>query len=87
MPLEAYYKQKELKELFRWALDEDRVKKRGLFSNEWIKDQKNKTDQQYRNQRFKKNKQIDTILEKIAASGYESLSKEEKNLLFKSSKK
>ncbi|MFL2767139.1 MAG: asparagine synthetase B family protein [Paracoccaceae bacterium] len=45
LPLEAYYKQKELKELFRWALDEDRVKKRGLFSNEWIKDQKNKTDQ------------------------------------------
>ena len=44
LPLEAYYKQKELKDLFRWALDEDRVKKRGLFSNEWVKDQQNKID-------------------------------------------
>ena len=59
----------------------------GIKNMKKAKEQKNKTDQQYRNQRFKKNKQIDTILEKIAASGYESLSKEEKNILFKSSKR
>jgi hypothetical protein len=35
---------------------------------------------------FNKPKQIDIILDKISTSGYESLSKEEKEFLFKSGK-
>ncbi|MDB2673114.1 rhomboid family intramembrane serine protease, partial [Flavobacteriaceae bacterium] len=34
----------------------------------------------------KSQKEIDTILDKISDSGYESLSKEEKELLFKAGK-
>lgn len=46
-----------------------------------------KTDQEFRNQQAKKSKEIDTILEKISKSGYDSLTKKEKNILFESSKK
>ena len=35
----------------------------------------------------KKNNDVDVVLEKISKSGYESLNKKEKELLFKSSKK
>ncbi len=57
-------------------------------SNEFKKVyKKKKTDQEFRNQRAKNKKKIDAILEKISKSGYESLTKEEKNILFESSKK
>ncbi|MEE2954131.1 MAG: rhomboid family intramembrane serine protease [Bacteroidota bacterium] len=46
-----------------------------------------KTDQEFRNQQAKRSKEIDTILEKISKSGYDSLTKKEKNILFESSKK
>ena len=39
------------------------------------------------NQKQNKNKEIDIILEKISKSGYKSLNKKEKEILFKSSKK
>lgn len=45
------------------------------------------TDDEYSYQKADHQKKIDTILDKISKSGYESLSKEEKELLFKSSKK
>ena len=48
---------------------------------------KRTTDQEFRNQRAINKKQIDAILEKISKSGYDSLTKEEKSLLFESSKK
>lgn len=40
-------------------------------------------DDEYNQQRTEKQKQIDLILDKISRSGYDSLSKEEKELLFK----
>lgn len=62
----------------------------GFFktSNKFKKVYKKRTpDQEFRNQRVKNKKKIDKILEKISKSGYDSLTKEEKNLLFESSKK
>jgi membrane associated rhomboid family serine protease len=45
------------------------------------------TDDEYNYQRAQKQKRIDQILEKISRGGYESLTKEEKEFLFKSSHK
>ncbi|NCD40919.1 MAG: rhomboid family intramembrane serine protease [Bacteroidia bacterium] len=44
------------------------------------------TDEEYNLKRMEKQKEIDNILDKIAKSGYESLSKQEKETLFKQSK-
>lgn len=44
---------------------------------------KPKTDYDYNHQKVEKQKKIDTILDKISRSGYESLSKEEKDFLFR----
>ena len=46
-----------------------------------------KSDYDFNKEKFAKQKEIDIILEKIANSGYESLSKEEKATLFRASKK
>jgi len=46
-----------------------------------------KTDYDFNKEKSAKQKEIDIILEKIANSGYESLSKEEKATLFSASKK
>ena len=45
------------------------------------------SDYKFNSEKADKKKEIDTILEKIANSGYESLSKEEKATLFSASKK
>ncbi|HNS17417.1 MAG TPA: rhomboid family intramembrane serine protease [Bacteroidales bacterium] len=45
------------------------------------------TDEEYNRMRAEKQKRIDIILEKISRSGYDSLSREEKELLFKASNK
>lgn len=45
-----------------------------------------KTDEQYNMEAKRKQERIDAILDKISKSGYESLSKEEKDLLFSQSK-
>lgn len=45
------------------------------------------TDMEYNARRAAEQRTIDQILEKIARNGYEGLSKEEKEILFKSSKK
>ncbi len=47
--------------------------------------QRPKTDEQYNRERAENRKKIDKILDKISKSGYQNLSKEEKELLFKSS--
>ncbi len=41
------------------------------------------TDEQYNSNKVNKQKQMDVILDKISANGYESLSKKEKDFLFK----
>ena len=46
-----------------------------------------KTDRQWGKEKAKNQKEIDSILEKISQSGYESLSKNEKSILFNASKK
>lgn len=46
-----------------------------------------KTDDQWREKKSSEQKQINHILDKIAKSGYDSLNKEEKDTLFKASKK
>jgi len=46
-----------------------------------------KTDEEYNAERTARNKQVDAILDKIAQSGYGSLSKEEKDFLFDASNK
>jgi hypothetical protein len=45
------------------------------------------TDEEYNANKMDYQKKIDSILDKISKSGYDSLSKEEKELLFKSSNK
>lgn len=47
---------------------------------------KRKNDDIYRSEKAEKQKRINTILEKISKSGYDSLSKDEKETLFKESK-
>ena len=46
-----------------------------------------KSDYEFNSEKSKNKKQVDEILEKIAKSGYESLNKEEKAILFRASKK
>lgn len=48
---------------------------------------KKKSDEDYNQERNKLQKRVDEILDKISKSGYESLTKEEKEILFKSSDK
>ncbi len=48
---------------------------------------KTKTDQAYNEQKVNNQKKVDIILDKISKSGYDSLSAEEKSILFDASKK
>ena len=48
---------------------------------------KTKTDQVYNNQKIANQKKVDAILDKISKSGYDSLTTEEKAILFDASKK
>ena len=57
-----------------------------IFNNNSKFNEKDR-DYIYNQKQNKKNKEIDIILEKISKSGYKSLNKEEKEMLFKSSKK
>ncbi|MBK9359015.1 MAG: hypothetical protein IPN08_16820 [Bacteroidales bacterium] len=45
------------------------------------------SDDDYNREKILKQQRIDTILDKISRSGYDSLTKEEKSLLFSSSQK
>lgn len=54
---------------------------------EYTKSKKPVSDETYNMQRAEKQKRIDSILDKIKISGYDSLSKEEKQLLFSESNK
>lgn len=64
---------------------------RGLFtgskSNMKVIHKRNLTDEEYNHNRNVTQKQVDAILDKISKSGYESLSKTEKEILFNESRK
>ncbi|KAF5031567.1 hypothetical protein DSECCO2_626420 [anaerobic digester metagenome] len=45
------------------------------------------TDDEYRNRRAADNKRVDAILDKISKGGYDSLTKEEKDFLFRHGRK
>jgi membrane associated rhomboid family serine protease len=62
------------------------TRKHKPFRNVYTSD-KPLTDEEYNYQKAMNQKKIDSILEKIKRSGYDSLSKEEKELLFSSSRK
>ena len=49
-------------------------------------DARRMTDEEYNEDKKRRQEQIDKILDKISKSGYESLSKKEKDFLFKQSK-
>lgn len=53
---------------------------------EEVYDKVPRSDEEYNYQKAQKERNIDAILDKVAKSGYESLSKEEKDFLFKNSK-
>jgi hypothetical protein len=45
-----------------------------------------RSDEEYNRQKFEKERDMDAILDKVAKSGYASLTPEEKEFLFKNSK-
>ena len=53
---------------------------------EEVYDKVPRSDEEYNYQKAQKERDIDAILDKVAKSGYESLSKEEKDFLFKNGK-
>jgi len=63
---------------------------KGLFKKKpkmhYTRSDQHKTDEQYNFEKRKKQEKTDLILDKISKAGYESLSKEEKDFLFKQSK-
>ncbi len=62
-------------------------KAKSAFSYEKQEYKRPVSDDEYNEQKIKKQKKIDDILDKISKSGYSSLTKEEKEFLFKTSKK
>ena len=52
----------------------------------YTRSDQHKTDDQYNMEKRKKQKKTDHILDKISSSGYDSLTKEEKDFLFNQSK-
>jgi len=71
---------------FKW-FPKFKMKKNKHFSDEYSSYSRPKTDEQYNDERADNQKKIDEILDKISKSGYDSLTKEEKEFLFKQSKK
>ena len=71
--------------IYMKQLDTSKIFK-SIFKNNSKFNEKD-SDYIYNQKQNKKNKEIDIILEKISKSGYKSLNKKEKEILFKSSKK
>jgi len=63
-----------------------RKRKYARFTNVYTSDRP-RTDEEYNAERADRQKRIDRILDKISKSGYESLTREEKELLFRESAK
>jgi membrane associated rhomboid family serine protease len=72
----------DLKKITRPFMKEKESPFKNVYSNK-----RPMTDEDYNKARLEQEKKIDEILEKISKSGYESLTTEEKDLLFKSSNK
>lgn len=62
-------------------------RKKNRQSHAFEQDSRPVTDDEYNRKKVEKQKRIDGILEKISKGGYDSLTREEKELLFKSSTK
>ena len=71
--------------IYMKQLDTSKIFK-SIFKNNSKFNEKD-SDYIYNQKQNRKNKEIDIILEKISKSGYKSLNKKEKEILFKSSKK
>ena len=71
--------------IYMKQLDTSKIFKSIFKNNSKFKEKD--SDYIYNQKQNKKNKEIDIILEKISKSGYKSLNKKEKEILFKSSKK
>jgi membrane associated rhomboid family serine protease len=61
-------------------------KKKHHFENVYV-NKKPMTDEEYNAKKLKHQKRMDEILDKISRSGYQSLTKEEKEILFRNSKR
>ncbi|MBI9037677.1 MAG: rhomboid family intramembrane serine protease [Bacteroidales bacterium] len=72
-----------LKGFFNFFLKEKKPK----FQNVYTNNSRPMTDEDYNFEKSKKQEEIDKILEKISKSGYQSLTKKEKEFLFKVSNK
>jgi len=70
---------------FNW-IPKFKIKRNKNYSDDYNYNRP-KSDEQYNRERADNQKKIDEILDKISKNGYESLTKEEKDFLFKQSKK
>jgi hypothetical protein len=70
---------------FRSIRNPFRLKKKSRFKIEYTRNGRPLTDDEYNEMRAKRQKLLDEILEKIAKNGYDCLSKEEKEFLFRKS--
>jgi membrane associated rhomboid family serine protease len=82
MHFNGFWHTKYLSRMFSWM---KRSRMRIDYSNTSSTYGRPMTDYEYNAQRAERQKKIDAILDKISKSGYESLSSDEKELLFKSS--
>ena len=70
-----------------WRMKEKMGNKRMKYTKyEEVRDEVPRNDGEYNRQRAEKERNVDAILDKVAKNGYESLTKEEKDFLFKNSK-
>ena len=70
-----------------WGMKEKLGSKRKKYTRyEEVKDEVPRNDGEYNRQRAEKERDVDALLDKIAKSGYGSLTQEEKEFLFKNSK-
>ena len=75
------------KDEFKWTSNFRIRRNKKHDSDDFQSYSRPKTDAQYNKERADDQKKTDEILEKISKNGYESLTKEEKDFLFKQSKK
>lgn len=73
-----------LKKFFLYYKKPKKVKFKNIYHN---KSERPLSDEEYNRKKAEKQKKIDKILDKISKSGYESLTKEEKEFLFNASNK
>jgi hypothetical protein len=76
---------RKLKDIFQSWKQKSRMK---YTPYEEVRDERNvpRSDEEYNFQKAQKERDIDAILDKVAKNGYDSLTKEEKEFLFKNSK-